>query len=77
MVRRYKHFPVDVMFGLVSSEKSTFIVLFLNNLPPPPQPLNSLAWFRQIYSGAEISKVSKIWGKAKGEWRDLITQARS
>lgn len=35
MVRRYKHFPVDVMFGLVSSEKSTFIVLFLNNLPPP------------------------------------------
>ncbi|RMB92089.1 hypothetical protein DUI87_31618 [Hirundo rustica rustica] len=63
MVRRYEPFPVDVTFGLISSEKSTFIVLVLTSLFP--KPLNSLAWFRQIYSGDEISKVSKIWGKGK------------
>lgn len=34
MVRRYKPFPVDVTFGLVSSEKSTFTVLVLAPLPP-------------------------------------------
>lgn len=33
MVRRYKPFPVDETFGLVSSEKSTFTVLVLTPLP--------------------------------------------